>query len=74
MWVLGSEPRSSARTASALNPWATSPAPVVVSAPHLLMAETEGLLAPVPVQLKNADQVSNGSDDGQAKHRLDSSS
>lgn len=32
--------------------------------PHLLMAEAEGLFAPVPVQLKDANQVSNGSDDG----------
>lgn len=44
------------------------------SEPHLLMAEAEGLFAPVPVQFKDANQVSNGSDDGQAKNRLDSGS
>lgn len=44
------------------------------SEPHLLMAEAEGLFAPVSVQFKDANQVSNGSDDGQAKDRLDSGS
>lgn len=44
------------------------------SEPHLLMAEAEGLFAPVPVQFKDANQVSNGSDNRQAKDRLDSGS
>lgn len=44
------------------------------SEPHLLMAEAEGLFAPVPVQFKDANQVSNGSDNGQAKNRLDAGS
>ena len=40
------------------------------SEPHLLMAEAEGLFAPVPVQFKDANQVSNGSDNGQAKNTV----
>lgn len=38
---------------------------------HLLMAQAEGLLAPVPVQLQDAHEVADGRDDGQAEDRLD---
>lgn len=45
----------------------------MVSETHLLMTEAEGFFAPVSIQFKDADQVSDGSDDGQAEDRLDSS-
>jgi hypothetical protein len=41
--------------------------------PHLLVTETEGFLAPVPIQLQNTNQVPNRSDNRQAKNRLDPS-
>lgn len=39
--------------------------------PHLLMSQAEGFLAPVPIQLQDADQVTNRSDDRQTEDRLD---
>lgn len=36
----------------------------------LLVAEVEGLLAPVPVKLHDGNEVPNGSDDGEAQDRV----
>lgn len=39
--------------------------------PHLLLAQAEGLLAPVAVQLQDADQIADRGDNRQAEDRLD---
>lgn len=36
----------------------------------LLVAEVEGLLAPLPMQLQDGNEVPNGSDDGEAQDRV----
>lgn len=36
----------------------------------LLVAEVEGLLAPVPVKLHDGNEVPDGSDDGEAQDRV----
>lgn len=36
----------------------------------LLVAEVEGLLAPVPLQLQDGNEVPDGSEDGEAQDRV----
>lgn len=48
------------------------PPPAAATRGHtdLLVAEVEGLLAPVPLQLHDGDEVPDGSEDGEAQDRV----